>query len=562
MTDRHRSAPARSYALFTLAFLALVAGLAVLEQVGLADPVIGYAMVAAPVVIFVVIALACRTMNLGDYFVAGNRVPALFNGLALGGALISGTVFLGLAGALYRLGYDALAIPLGWSGGFVLMAVVTAPAMRASDAWTLPDFLGRHYGSRLVRLVAAILVVGCCFFLLVAEIGLFGKVAATFFGIPFAGALAIGVALLLVMTLAGGMRSVSWTDAAQAIVLLIAFIIPVALVSTRFYGMPVPQLAYGRLLADIATIRAVVATQAPDGPALEVMLTPFTGLGEAHFIALLVCLALGTAAMPHLATRALAAPTAAGARSTVAWSLLFVAIFATTVPAYALFAELGAGGGLAPSPASGSIVAAFSAIANLPFVASALITVGALAAALSTASNTLLAVGNSIGHDVYNLFLNPRAPAMSRLFIARFAAVATAAAASWCALYRVEALPMPIIWSFSLAAAGLFPPIALGIAWKGATWTGALGGMIAGTAVVLGFAALSLGATPADGAPGLVGSFHAASAGVLGAVAAFAVAVAVSIAARRRPAGSAMASSDGTVIEPGIRSSWSAIRSD
>lgn len=527
VTEKSRRGTGVAYAGFLIAFLALAAALAVLEQVGLPDRVIGCVMVGAPTAIFIVIALACRTMKLQDYFLAGRRVPAFFNGLATFGTLVSGTAFLGLAGAFYRYGYDGLAIPLGWCAGLIIMALSTAPALRGSGSWTIPEYLGSRYRSGAVRMAAALALACSAFLLLAAEMALLGRVASDFFGMPFGAAVVAGVGLLLLTTVPGGMRSLTWAQAAQALVVLVAVLVPVALVSMRFYGTPLPPMAYGRLADDLLAIRSVVGAGS-DGPfGFGGLLAPVAGIGAGRFLTLAGCVLLGTAAMPHILTRAVVAPNAPSARRGGLWALPLVIVFALTAPFYGPLAELASGGNPAQANAA-ALVTDFPALADLPFAASALIMIGALAAILAAAGGMLLAAGSSLAHDVWDTAFGRSAPAMSRIFRARLGSVLMAAAAGYCAYSSTGAAPA-MVWSFAVAAACLFPPTAMAIAWRGATAKGALCGMAAGAAIVLGFAF----AGGPSGADGLIGSPAAALAGVAGAAANLAAMAIVALAERR-----------------------------
>jgi len=533
VTQTRRRATGVAYTGFLIAFLALAAVLAVLEQVGVPDPVIGYVMVGGPTAIFIVIAFACRTMKLQDYFTAGHRVPAVFNGLATFAALASGTAFLGLAGAVYRYGYDGLAIPLGWCGGLIVMSIFTAPALRASQSWTIPEFLGSRYRSSAVRVAAAIALAWSAFLLLAAEMALLGRVASDFLGMPYGTALAVTSVLLLVLTVPGGMRSVSWAQAAQALVIIVALFVPVALVSMRFYGTPLPQQALGRIFDDLSAIRSVVGTHDTAGASFGGLLAPFAGIGAGRFFILAGCILLGTAAMPHLLARAVAAPNGQAARRSALWALPLVIAFALTAPFYGLLAELASGGNLG-RPDAAALVADFPALANLPFAASALITVGALAAALATAGGLLLAAGNSLAHDIWDATLGRSAPTMSRIFRARLGSVLTAAVAGSCAYSGTAGAASGMVWSFAIAAACLFPPIAIGIVWRGATWKSALCGMGAGAATLLGLTLLDAApGVSAVGAGDLIGAPSVALAGIAGAAMDFA-AITLAVLAERR----------------------------
>lgn len=525
------------YGLFTAGFLGVVVILALLEQVGTPDMIIGYAMIGIVLVLFAVFGFASRTMQISDYYVSGHRVPAFYNGMATAGDWISGTVFLGLAGTAYAMGYGSLAFIVGWTAGFVVIAAVIAPRIRASDAVTLPDFLGRRYDSNLVRMLAVLVLIACSFVFLVAELGIFAAVTSRLLHVSPRAALATGLVILLFPTLLGGMRGLSWTQAAQYIVLVIAFFLPAALVAIRLYDMSIPQFAFLEGLRDLGGLQdKLVAEGLATASDFKASLAPYARFDGFNLAALVFCLMLGTASMPHLLMRFLTTPSPRTARRSAVWSLLFVALFYATVPAYVIFAKLGIYGTVvgahldklpgwifafgkagfvkicgadavsveavrqacgAVTASSGvlrlsdfsidakELVTALPAIVDLPFIVVALIAAGALSAALATAGGAALSIGNSIGHDVYRSTLDRGAPAGMRIFVARVTLVATVGLAAYAAATRVDNILPLLAWTFSLTASGLFPALALGIGWKKTTWTGAISGMVAGAGITM-----------------------------------------------------------------------------
>src|SRR5215208_229627 len=241
----------RMYGMYTGGFLAFVVFLALLEQVGVPNRVLGYLFVFFTLAVYAIIGVASRTMQVSEYYVAGRRVPAFYNGMATGADWMSAASFVGMAGTLYALGYDGLAFVLGWTGGFVLVSVLLAPFLRKFGAYTVPDFLAARYGGNLARFLGVIVLISCSFTYVVAQIYGTGIIASRFLGLDFTIAVYAGLAGILVCSMLGGMRAVTWTQVAQYIVLIVAYLTPVVILSTQKYGVPVPELMYGQALQDI-----------------------------------------------------------------------------------------------------------------------------------------------------------------------------------------------------------------------------------------------------------------------------------------------------------------------
>src|SRR3990170_6984028 len=229
---------------YTGGFIVFTLILAVLEQVGVPNKIIGYCFVILTIGVYAYIGILSRTMDLSEYYVAGRRVPALYNGMATGADWMSAASFIGMAGSLYLLGYDGLAFVLGWTGGYVLVAILVAPYLRKFGAYTVPDFLSARYGGNLARFIGVIVLFSCSFTYVVAQIYATGIISARFLGLDFNIAVYVGLAGILVCSMLGGMRAVTWTQVAQYIVLIIAYLVPVVILSTRNYGFPLPELTY------------------------------------------------------------------------------------------------------------------------------------------------------------------------------------------------------------------------------------------------------------------------------------------------------------------------------
>jgi cation/acetate symporter len=455
---------------------------------------------------------------------------------------MSAASFIGMAGTLYLLGYDGLGYVLGWTGGYVLVSVLVAPYLRKFGAYTVPDFLAARYGGNLARLLGIIVLLSCSFTYVVAQIVGTGLIANRFIGIDFQIAVYVGLAGILVCSMLGGMRAVTWTQVAQYIVLIIAYLLPVVILSTQKYGIPIPELTYGQVLQEIAAREREMA-QLPGAVAgaIKPHVEPWLNLSAVNFFALILCLMVGTASLPHVLMRYFTTPNVREARKSVAWSLLFIFILYFTAPAYAAFAKLEvytnvigqniAGIGANPELSwlftwgqlglvkicnanaasaqavadacrmiaghpgiirfldltldADAIVIATPEIAGLPYVVSGLVAAGGLAAALSTADGLLLAIANALSHDIYYKMIDTNAPTGRRLIVARVLLVVVAVIAAWTASFRPADIVAMVAWAFSLAAGGLFPALVLGIWWKRTTAQGAIWGIAAGFGLTL-----------------------------------------------------------------------------
>jgi cation/acetate symporter len=573
----------RVYTIYTGGFIAFVLLMAILSAAGVPNKVIGYLFMGFTIVIYAVIGILSRTTEVGEYYVAGRKVPAFYNGMATGADWMSGASFVGMAGTLYILGYDGLAFVLGWTGGYVLVAVLVAPFLRKFGAYTVPDFLSARYGGNLARFLGVIVLMSCSFTYVVAQIFATGIISARFLGIDFSVAVYIGLAGILVCSMLGGMRAVTWTQVAQYIVLIIAYLVPAIWMSVAKTGVPIPQLMYGEALQGIAALEQ--AQGITNGHTAAFVRGGISlGYHELNFFLLILCLMVGTASLPHVLMRYFTTPSVRDARASVAWSLLFIFILYFTAPAYAAFAkwnmlELIAGGltvdnigekagwmlnwakadgtlvqicgksaadmaavaaactekGITGALAfkdislnADMIVLATPEMAGMPYVISGLVAAGGLAAALSTADGLLLAIANALSHDVYYRMIDQNAPTSRRLMISRILLVVVAIAAAMTAATKPADILSMVSWAFSLAAAGLFPALVLGVWWKRANTAGAVAGIIAGFGVTLYYLVATryyavgfyetwnaFSAAPLD--MGLVGKFRELSAALVAA---------------------------------------------
>jgi cation/acetate symporter len=469
--------------------------------------------------------------------VAGRRVPAFYNGMATGADWMSAASFVGMAGTLFLLGYDGLAWVLGWTGGYVLVSILVGPYLRKFGAYTVPDFMAFRFGGNFTRFLAVVVLVCCSFTYVTAQIYGTGIIASRFLGMNFEVAVFVGLAGILVCSMLGGMRAVTWTQIAQYIVLIVAYLVPIVILSTKKYGIPIPELTYGLAIQEITAREQQMLQQGlTTAAALKPHIQPFLSYTPLNFFGIIFCMMVGTASLPHILMRYFTTPSVRDARKSVAWSLFFIFLLYFSAPAYAAFSKLevytniigrdlasirpwlfqwgelgliqicgknavnpeailAACKAIAGHPGvvrlqdfvinTDVIVLSTPEIAGLPYVISGLVAAGGLAAALSTADGLLLAIANALSHDIYYKMLDPNAPTFRRLLVARILLVIVAVGAAATAATRPSDILAMVGWAFSLAMAGNFPALVLGIWWKRATTAGAICGIIAGFGLCL-----------------------------------------------------------------------------
>jgi cation/acetate symporter len=650
----------RYYLLFTGGFAVFLVALALLEKEGMPRSWIGYLFMFATIVLYAGIGVISRTSNVTEYYVAGRRVPALFNGMATAADWISAASFISLAGGLYLHGFDALAYIMGWTGGYCLVALLIAPYLRKFGQYTIPDFLAERYGGGKggkgapVRVIAVAATIIVSFTYVVAQIYAVGLIASRFTGVDFSVGIFLGLASILVCSFLGGMRAITWTQVAQYIIIVVAFLIPAIWLSVKLAGNPVPQVAYGTVLPQLGAretalandpkerqVRAIFSQRADDYGALLAALpaswetgrlsaqrqldsarlhnatlldirnaeraliaypknaddaravwsaakamnlaraapltphaAPFPAATVAesdikrnNFLALVFCLMLGTAALPHILMRSYTTPSVHETRVSVFWTLFFILLIYLTIPALAVLAKYDiytalVGSEFAHLPAWVSywsnvdkvnplisivdtnrdgivqlaeisidadvLVLATPEIAGLPYVISGLVAAGGLAAALSTADGLLLAISNALSHDIYYKVVDPAASTQKRVTISKLLLLAVAFIAAYAASQKPADILSLVGAAFSLAGSALFPALVLGVFWKRANRHGAIAGMVCGFAVCLYYMAHThaiLGGSAAGQ------WFHIApiSAGIFGVPAGLAAAVVVSL---------------------------------
>jgi cation/acetate symporter len=524
------------YAGYTGGFALFVVFIAILEQLGVPNRILGYLFVFLTIGVYAYIGIISRTAQVAEYYVAGRRVPALYNGMATGSDWMSAASFIGMAGSLYALGYGGLAFILGWTGGYMLVAILLAPYLRKFGQYTVPDFLGARYGGNVARAIGVTVLITASFVYVVAQIVGVGIITQRFLDVSFALAVFLGLAGILVCSMLGGMRAVTWTQVAQYIVLIIAYLIPAILMSAKITGVPVPQLVYGFALERIEELEAAfrAAGQTPPPGVVGWHSAAFVGANgqfsmnaAVNFFALVFCLMVGTAALPHILMRYFTTPSVREARQSVAWSLFFIFLLYFTAPAYAAFAKLEIYQNLIGQPIAALpewvrnwqiispygvpwinivdanndgilqwnefrihpdvVVLATPEIAGLPYVIAGLVAAGGLAAALSTADGLLLALANALSHDVYYKMIDRNAPTKRRLIIARTLLILVAILAAWTAGNMGADILFLVAWAFSIAAAGLFAALVMGVWYSKTTNAGACWGMAVGYLVTFGY---------------------------------------------------------------------------
>ncbi len=595
------------YGWYTGGFIGFVLVLAVLEQMGLSKNWIGYLFLAATVFLYAGIGVMSRTNDAAEYYVAGRRVPAMYNGMATGADWMSAASFIGMAGTLYLSGFGGLAFILGWTGGYCLVALFLAPYLRKFGQFTIPDFLGARYEGNLPRLIGVAAAILCSFTYVVAQIYGVGLITSRLTGLAFEVGIFAGLAGILVCSFLGGMRAVTWTQVAQYVILIIAYLIPVVWLSVKHTGVPVPQAVYGYTLekvtaketellkdpkelevrgiykarsdAAVEKLKDVKASMAADSAAAQKKLDdlkaanapqaevqaaqsaldalptteaaaaaaytaartsnaakaappirhaePFPGKDEAaqnvarkNFLALVFCLMIGTAALPHILMRYYTVPSVREARQSVSWSLFFIFLLYFTAPALAVLAKYEVYTVLVNTPFANLpewiarwsavdksllsvvdinkdgilqlaeisiggdiIVLATPEIAGLPYVISGMVAAGGLAAALSTADGLLLTIANALSHDLYYKVLDPNASTARRVMVSKMLLLVVALAAAYVAAQKPADILFLVSAAFSFAAAAFFPALTLGIFWKRANKWGASLGMLAGLGI-------------------------------------------------------------------------------
>lgn len=560
-----------SFGVFTSAVVCLALMLLIFEQLGLERKWIGLFIAIIPVSFYVVIGLFSRTAIIEDFYIAGQRAPALYNGVALAVGTIGATGLLGVTGLLFFWGFDGLALVLGWCAGLCLIGLLFAPYLRKAGAYTLPGYFGLRFGADAPRAVATAALIPPCMMLLASEIKMGASVASPFLGLPVGVVEALGVAAALASVAAGGMRSLTWTQCAQFIVMFLGILAPLILISISLTNLPLPQLTYGGLLDEMsrAEINHGVVSASPGpliqalpGQQLEPLTKPFLeafgAVTPRNFILLTLSVALGASVLPMQMARLNTTPGIGAVRQSISWAVLFVGVMALTLPAYAAFARylvvtdlLGvaladlpdwaraleqynfiriSGDQVDPSFGSAKIYFArdfitllLPVMANLSFVLWGVVGAAAIAAAMAAASGHMVTIGAAFGNDIYYTLVHRSATPGRRLLVSRLAMAAAGLGALWFAQNQhFDPLRM-MLAAFSLAASALFAPLTLSIWWKRLTSWGAMAGISTGFFVAAAYALMG------EQSHGIWFGVSSLTAAVIGVPASFLAAMGVSL---------------------------------
>jgi cation/acetate symporter len=477
-------------------------------------------------------------MQASAYYVAGREVPTVFNGMATAADWMSGASFVAMAGGIYFGGYTYMAFLVGWTGGYILVSTLLAPYLRKFGCYTVPDFIGTRYGGNLARFAAVLVLVLASFTYVTAQINATGTIASRALGIKFEVAVYVGLASILMCSMLGGMRAVTWTQVAQYIVLIIAYLLPVFWISNKIGAGFFPHFMLGDEVQRIAELEKTLGLTKNSAAALKAAGVPggLASISNPHsgvpagamaawkFISLAICMMVGTASLPHILMRYFTTPSVSSARRSVAWSLFFIFLLYFSAPMLAtlskialidpniptsiigksiaevqgikwvqewtavgqvFIADLNGDGKLGLNEffmRSGVVVLATPEVAGLPYVISGLVAAGGMAAAMSTADGLILAISNALSHDVYYKMINPKADTAKRLIVARVLLVVVGIFGAYIASMRLTGILGSVAWAFDFAMSGLFFPLVLGVWWKRATRQGAVAGMIGGLA--------------------------------------------------------------------------------
>ena len=521
------------YGIYTGGFLGFIILMAIAEQAGMSAKMIGIFFVAFTVLIYALIGYLSRTLQVDAYYVAGRQVPTVFNGMATAADWMSGASFVAMAGGIYFKGYGYMALLVGWTGGYVLVASLLAPYLRKFGCYTVPDFIGTRYGGNMARLSAVIVLTVASFTYVTAQINATGTIASVALDIPFNIAVYVGLASILMCSMLGGMRAVTWTQVAQYIVLIIAYLIPVFWISNKIGAGFFPHFMLADEVARIAELEGQFGLGTIKNSAADLATVPkgLAGITKAHsdvnttpwkFISLAVCMMAGTASLPHVMMRYFTTPSVKAARRSVGWSLFFIFLLYSSAPMLATLSKLSLMDPNLPTGIIGKSIADVQAIdwyqnwnqanlmfvsdfngngtlelneffmggkavvlatpevAGLPYVISGLVAAGGMAAAMSTADGLVLAISNALSHDIYYKMINPKAETSKRLIVARVLLVIIGFAGATIAALEIQGILGSVIWAFDFAMSGLFFPLVLGVWWKRANAQGAVAGMLLG----------------------------------------------------------------------------------
>ena len=487
--------------------------------------------------LYIGIAIWARAASTDEFYVAGHDVPPVFNGMATAADWMSAASFLSMAGIIAFAGYDGSVYLMGWTGGYVLLALLLAPYLRKFGKFTVPDFVGDRYYSQAARIVAVICALFVSFTYIAGQMRGVGIAFANFLHVPVEIGVVVGAIIVLFYAALGGMRGITYTQVAQYCVLIFAFMVPAIFLSLQITGTPIPQLGFIGNAQDGTPLLLSL-----DRTLTDLGFRPYTQGSKSMLDVFAITLALmvGTAGLPHVIIRFFTVPKASDARKSAGWALVFIAVLYTTAPAVAVFArsnfidtvnestyaaELPAedrpenatpdwfynwertgllgftdhnGDGriqYRADPAENEVttldrdifVLANPEIGNLPSWVIGLVVAGGLAAALSTAAGLLMVISSAVSHDLCKKVLMPGMSEGQELLVARSAAVGAVLIAIFAGIYPPGFVAAVVAFAFGLAAASFFPAIFLGIFWKRMNKEGAIAGMLTGLLLTGGY---------------------------------------------------------------------------
>jgi cation/acetate symporter len=533
-----------------------------------------YLMVGASFALYIGIAIWSRAGSTSEYYVAGGGVSPVANGMATAADWMSAASFISMAGLIAFMGRDGSVYLMGWTGGYVLLALLLAPYLRKFGKFTVPDFVGDRYYSSTARMVAVVCAIFVSFTYVAGQMRGVGIVFSRFLEVDITMGVIIGMAIVFFYAVLGGMKGITYTQVAQYCVLIFAYMVPAIFISLMLTGNPIPQLGFGAKTAD-----GVYLLDKLDGLVAQLGFDAYTKGIKPTIDVFCITLALmvGTAGLPHVIVRFFTVPKVRDARKSAGWALLFIAILYTTAPAIAAFARTNLietvtdrpyaeapawvkswettglikwtdknDDGLMQYSAAGErnemtidrdiIVLANPEIASLPNWVIALVAAGGLAAALSTAAGLLLVISTSISHDLLKKTLMPGITDKQELLFARMAAAVAICIAGYLGIHPPGFVAQVVAFAFGLAAASFFPVIILGIFSKRMNKEGAIAGMVTGITVTAAYIVYSKFVNPAANvADNWFLGISPEGFGAVGMVVNFAVATAVATLTRPPP---------------------------
>ena len=472
---------------------------------------------------YIWIAYRSRVSDTAGFYVAGGGIPAPANGAAIAADWMSAASFISMAGlvAFSQNGYAGSVFLMGWTGGYVLLAMLLAPYLRKFGKYTVPEFVGDRY-NETARLVAVVCALVVSFVYVAGQMSGVGVVFQRFLGVDSTWGVVLGMAIVFTYAVLGGMKGITWTQAAQYTVLIIAYLIPAVAISLQLAGNPIPQIGFGAILDDLDGLQRDLGIAA--------YTEAFTQTSMLNMVLITAALMFGTAGLPHVIVRFYTARSVRAARYSALWALFFISLLYTVAPAVGAFSkynvlstipgtpvdetpawfnswmEVGlievndlnangiidvAGLGLGPGTEliinNDIVVLATPEIAGLPAPIVGLVAAGGLAAALSTASGLLLVISSSVANDIYYKRINPQASEARQLVVGRIAMAAAILVAGYLGINPPGFVAEVVALAFGLAAASFFPILFLGIFWKKATAIAAACGMTVGIVFTLGY---------------------------------------------------------------------------